>query len=334
MDSVHLFVGENGTSFFSYREWRVKQRCLLSLSPVDNQAPFFFSPDSLGSVNDLRTGKMKARAAALAAILILPVTVHIQADERLKGIACRSVHLGFPAPEGVAFYNEITVDQSAGGTYFMVCGFSKGYFGIQELAERKKLVLFSVWDPGRQNDPSAVAKEQRVKVLYKDEKVRVKRFGNEGTGGQSFFDYNWKLGEVHRFLVMARPDGKRTAFAAYFFLPEKKQWRHLVTFSTLSGGKLLSGYYSFIEDFRRNRISATKVRRAHFGDGWIKTKDGQWVALTRARFTADNNPVMNINAGIEGAQFFLATGGDTKNTGTRLGKIMDRGPSGIPTLPK
>ena len=71
----------------------------------------------------------------------------IRADESLKDIACRSVHLGYPTPEGVAFYNEMTVEQSADGTYFMACGWGKGYFGIQELASGKKLVLFSVWDP-------------------------------------------------------------------------------------------------------------------------------------------------------------------------------------------
>ncbi|HVJ69767.1 MAG TPA: DUF5077 domain-containing protein, partial [Caulifigura sp.] len=54
------------------------------------------------------------------------------ADERLAGVACRSVHLGFSAMEPVAFYNEVTVQSSAPGTYFMVCGWSRGYFGIQE----------------------------------------------------------------------------------------------------------------------------------------------------------------------------------------------------------
>ncbi|HEY1187196.1 MAG TPA: DUF5077 domain-containing protein, partial [Gemmata sp.] len=48
------------------------------------------------------------------------------ADEKLKGIACRSVHLGYPAPEGVAFYNEMTVEKSADGTYFMAAGWGKG----------------------------------------------------------------------------------------------------------------------------------------------------------------------------------------------------------------
>ncbi len=251
------------------------------------------------------------------------------ADERLKGIACRSVHLSYPAPEGVAFYNELTVEKSAGGTYFMACGFDMGYFGIQELADGKKVVLFSVWDPGQQDDPKAVEEEKRVKLLHKDDAVRIGRFGNEGTGGQSFFDYDWKAGEAYRFLVTAKAADSRTEFAAYFFLPERKEWKHLVTFSTISGGKLLRGYYSFIEDFRRNRVSATKAREAHFGNGWVQAKDGQWVALTRARFTADANPVTNIDAGVDGDRFFLATGGETKNTGTPLREHMNRPPAGV-----
>jgi len=216
------------------------------------------------------------------------------------------------------------VANSAEGTYFCVCGFNRGYYGIQELTNGKKVIIFSVWDPGRQNDPSAVAEEERVKLLYQGEGVRIRRFGGEGTGGQSFFDYDWKVGETYRFLVTAKVEDKRTAFAAHFFVPEKREWKHLVTFSTLTAGKYLSGYYSFVEDFRRNRISATKVRNAQFGNGWIQTKDGQWVALTRAQFTADRNPVMNINAGVEGGKFFLATGGNTQNTDTPLGQSINR----------
>jgi hypothetical protein len=270
------------------------------------------------------TGQIVTRVGLL---LLLCATT--RADENLAGIACRSVHLGFPAAEGVAFYNEVTVDQSAAGTYFMVCGFDLGYFGIQELDDGKKLVLFSVWDPGQQDDPNQVEKDKRVKLLYQGEKVRVGRFGNEGTGGQSFFDYNWKMGETYRFFVAARPAGDHTEFAGHFYVPERKTWKHLVTFSTISQGHGLRGYYSFIEDFRRNRVSATEARQARFGNGWVLSKDGQWVALTRARFTADSNPVLNINAGLAGDRFFLATGGETKNSGTPLQALINRPPSGI-----
>jgi hypothetical protein len=262
---------------------------------------------------------------ALCVAAITALAVVAVADEKLKGIACRSVHLGYPAPEGVAFYTEMAVDKSSSGTYFMAAGWSKGYFGIQELANGKKLVLFSVWDPTAGNDPKKVDGSKRVKMLHTGEGVRVKRFGGEGTGGQSFFDYDWKIATTYRFLVRAKPDGEtRTAYSGYFYLPEKKQWKHLVTFSTITGGVLLKGYYSFVEDFRRNKVSATKQRRATFGNGWVKPAKGDWVPLDKACFTADSNPVLNIDSGAAGGQFFLATGGDTENKTTKLLQTINR----------
>ncbi|MBM4073134.1 MAG: DUF3472 domain-containing protein [Planctomycetes bacterium] len=262
----------------------------------------------------------------LCVILIIALsTVSATADEKLKGIACRSVHLGYPAPEGSAFYIEMTVEKSAAGTYFMAAGWSKGYFGVQELANGKKLVLFSVWDPTAGNDPKKVDETKRVRLLHKDEAVRVQRFGGEGTGGQSFFDYEWKIGETYRFLVTAKPDGAaRTAYGGYCFIPEKKEWTHLVTFSTITNGTLLKGYYSFVEDFRRNKVSTTKVRHASYGNGWVKSAKGDWLPLHKARFTADANPVLNIDAGAIDGRYFLMTGGDTKNATTTLRDLITR----------
>lgn len=262
------------------------------------------------------------------------------ADEKLAGIACRSVHLGYPAGEGTAFYNEVTVDRSAPGTYFCAIGWNKGYFGIQELARGgKKVVIFSVWD-SNQNDKSAVDESKRVKLLHKDEKVRIGRFGGEGTGGQSFLDYDWKAGETYRFLVTSRVDGDRTEYAGFFFIPEEKAWKHLVTFSTITGGKDLGGYYSFVEDFKRDRVSATLAREARYGNAWVKLKDGDWKPITRARFTADRNPAMTINAKIDAGRFLLATGGETANTDTKLNATMDlpagderKAPEGLPEPP-
>lgn len=260
----------------------------------------------------------------LLMLLVAAATV-ARADERLAGIACRSVHLSYPGPPATMFTNTVTVDRSAPGTYFMVCGWSKGYFGMQELANGKKIVLFSVWDPGPQNDPGAVADEQRVTLIDNDPDVRVRRFGGEGTGGQSFFDFDWKVGETYRFLVSAKAEGNRSIYSGSLFEPEPKTWRKLVTFSTPSHGELLEGCYSFIEDFRRNRVSATQPREARFGDGWLKAADGTWQPIVKARFTADNNPVLNINAGVKSPLFFLATGGETKNEDAKLRSIIELG---------
>lgn len=238
--------------------------------------------------------------------------------------ACRSVHLHYPAPEAVAFYNEVSVDVSVPGTYFCVCGFNKGYYGIQELPNRKKLLIFSVWDPGKQDDPNAVEEDRRVKLLYHDPAVRIGRFGNEGTGGQSFFNYDWKVGETYRFLVTAKLDGDRTAYTAWFFVPEDKAWKRLATFSTLASGALLKGGYSFVEDFRRNGESARQPRQARYGPGWVQTKDGDWHPLETAQFTADPTPTLNIDAFADGSRFALATGGDTANDHTKLKGRMTR----------
>jgi hypothetical protein len=247
----------------------------------------------------------------------------LHADEKLAGLACRSVHLGYTAPEGTAFYNEIVIDQSARGSYFAVCGWNKGYFGLQELGNGKKLAIFSVWDSS-DNDPNKIPDEQRVKLLHHDPKTRIGRFGGEGSGGQSFYDLEWKPGETWRFLVTARPQEQRTEYAGYFLAPGQSEWTHMVTFSTITGGKPLGGYYSFVEDFRRNRISATEARRAVFGNGWVRTTDDKWTPLLSARFTADNNPATNIDAGLVGERFYLVTGGATENTGTKLRETIAR----------
>lgn len=247
----------------------------------------------------------------------------LHADEKLKGIACRSVHLGYPGPTSVAFYNEVTVEQTAPGTYFMVCGWSKGYFGIQEQGNGKKVVLFSVWDPGNQDDPKSVKEEQRVKLLHQGEGVRVGRFGGEGTGGQSFLDYDWKVGQTYRFLVTAKAVDKRSEYSGYFYLPEKKEWLHMVTFSTPTGGTLLNGCYSFVEDFKRDKVSTTKTRRAKFGNAWLQPADGPWQPILKAKFTGDGNPVTNIDAGIDEGVFFLSTGGEIENKTVKLWQFME-----------
>ena len=267
-----------------------------------------------------------ALGATFAFVLVFAIVSDLPADEKLKDVACRSVHLWYLAPVGEAFYNEISVEKSAEGTYFMVCGWSKGYLGVQELGNGKKVVLFSVWDPASGDDPRKVPAEKRVKLLQKDDAVRVKRFGAEGTGGQSFFDYDWQIGKTYRLMVSAKPDGDdRTAYTGWIFVPEKKEWKKLVTFSTLTPkGEQLRGCYSFVEDFRRNKISATKARKAHFGGGWVKTIDGTWRSLAKARFTGDGNPATNIDAGLIGDRFFLATGGDTENKSTKLRGSIER----------
>ncbi|MGK0188617.1 MAG: endonuclease/exonuclease/phosphatase family metal-dependent hydrolase [Verrucomicrobiales bacterium] len=270
--------------------------------------------------------KIFASPAVALSFLAMLFATPAMADEKLEGVACRSVHLSYrDAPKGLVYYNEVQVEQSAAGTYFCVCGFNHGYFGIQELRRGKKVAIFSIWDPGKQNDPNAVDEGQRVQLRFQGEDVQVKRFGNEGTGGQSFYPLEWTTGERYRFAVSAEliEDGKRTAYTGWIGLPGEAKWKKLVTFATLAKGDVLAGYYSFVEDFRRNRESAEQTRRARFGPAWVQDTEGNWSQLSKARFTADRNPVMNIDGGLtQDGDMFLATGGEIRNETTPLGRAI------------
>ncbi|MBI1175915.1 DUF3472 domain-containing protein [bacterium] len=241
----------------------------------------------------------------------------ISAAEPVKYRAARSVHWGWAAPDAMLFYNEMIVDQSTPGSYFMACGWNTGYFGIQELGNGHKVAIFSVWDPSKGDDPTAVMPEQRVELLHEGEGVRIKRFGGEGTGGQCMMDFDWAIGQTNKFLVRAvQADGK-TAYEAHLWLPAEHKWKHLVTFRTRTGDKPFNGFYSFIEDFRRDYKSVNDTRTARFGNAWVKSARGDWVSLRRARFTASNaewESKDNINGELADGWFRLQTGGDINQT--------------------
>lgn len=235
--------------------------------------------------------------------------------EDAKGFrAARSVHLGYPAPEGLAFYTEMVVEKSVNGSYFMACGWNTGYFGIQQInSPEEKVAIFSVWDPTTGDDPNRVKSEDRVEVLFEGEGVRIKRFGGEGTGGQCMMDFPWVLGQTNRFLITAEVQDTKTAYTAWIGMTNG--WKKLATFRTHTKGRPLGGYYSFVEDFRRDYKSALDVRRARYGNGWVKTTKKEWIPLRQARFTASGaewEAKETIDAGRAADWFYLATGGETK----------------------
>lgn len=255
---------------------------------------------------------MKQLVSTLA--LIVAATCVQAADEKGPR-AARSVHWGWPAPEAELFAISMVVEKSVPGSYFMAAGWNTGYFGIQELGKGKKVIIFSVWDPTKGDDPNKVKTEERVECLFSDPAMRIKRFGGEGTGGQCMGNFEWKIGETNRFLVRSIPDGEKTTYTGYVYEPRSEQWRKLVTFRTRTGGQPLKGLYSFVEDFRRDYKSANEARRARFGGGWVKGTNGHWTALARGRFTASNSQweaKETINAGLNKDWFFLETGGDTR----------------------
>lgn len=244
----------------------------------------------------------------------------------------RSVHLWYDNVEATLFYNEATVTQSAPGSYFAVCGFSHGYFGMQELSNSEKVIIFSVWDPGDQNDPNIVAADKKVNIIWKADDVRTDRFGGEGTGAQSFLKYNWQINQTYKYLIKSKVNGNRTAYKAYFFINETNQWKHLATFETLSGSsENIRGLYSFVEDFLRNYESPSWERSVSFTNTIAVNKNQEVIKLDRVTFTTiDNHPLNSINALVNGTKFVLASGGNIQNTTAVNSSLQRNGTNSMP----
>lgn len=260
----------------------------------------------------------------LSTMLLLSAALLAQSGEQQAARQARSVHLGYRewGKPAEVFYIEATATRFWPGSYMCLLGFNGGYAGVQEHHNGNHVAIFSVWDPGDAFDfsahPDEVEQKQRTKELYHGEGVRIRRFGGEGTGGQSMMDFAWRLGEPVRMAVSCAPDGDhRTAYTCWVWRDDA--WFRMATFSTLVGGDkaTLRGPYSFLEDFRRNVESKFQVRAATFSRLWAFS-DGAWHDSKSAQFTADGNTLTTIDAGPAPDGFWLATGGATANATVKL----------------
>lgn len=226
-----------------------------------------------------------------------------------------SVHLAYVVPAGTdiaAFYCEVTAVEDPTATFYMACGWHRGYFGMQVNSPTERRIIFSVWDSGGEAvDRGKVADPNRVKLVAKGEGVYSGDFGNEGTGGHSHLKYMWKTGEKQRFIVTAQPVDKTfTIFAGYWFHPEKHEWMLISAWKAPREGGWLKRPHSFNEDFWGG--NGHLLRKARYGNQWVRTPAGQWIELTTASFSHDPTGKadrLDRFMGVEDGQFFLSHGG-------------------------
>ncbi|HPC93676.1 MAG TPA: DUF3472 domain-containing protein [Sedimentisphaerales bacterium] len=226
-----------------------------------------------------------------------------------------SVHLFYPVEKDAkveAFYCEMIGLEDPIWTYYMACGWHRGYFGMQVNSPTERRIIFSVWDSGSEAiDRDKVADEDRVRLVVKGEGVYTGDFGNEGTGGHSHLKYMWKTGEKQRFLVTARPtDETHTIYSGYYFHPDSKQWMLISSWEAPKEGGYLRGLYSFSENF--GGANGHLLRKALCGNQWIRTAEGQWIELTTATFSHDPTGKadrLDRFMGLEDGWFFLSHGG-------------------------
>jgi hypothetical protein len=227
-----------------------------------------------------------------------------------------SVHLNYPidSPKIEWFYNEVTVRTEPTHSFYMACGFHRGYFGIQVNSPTERRIIFSVWDSGNKgNDRGKVKDEDRVQLITKGDHVVANDFGGEGTGGHSHLVYPWKTGQTYRFLLTAKPEGGTTVYSAYFYFPEQSAWGLIASFRASKDGQHLRGLHSFNENFWGS--NGQLQRLAEFGPPWIRTADGAWQQLTKAKFTHDatgKEDRLDYGAGVVHGGFYLSNGGFTR----------------------
>ena len=223
-----------------------------------------------------------------------------------------SVHLKYTIPSSdiTEFYSEITVPKGNDviGSYFMANGFAEGYFGIQVNSLTERRILFSVWSPYNTDNPESIPKELKITMLKKGNNVYTGEFGNEGAGGQSYLVYPWKAGVTYKFLLRGQPQtDNSTIYTAYFFAPEKNQWMLIASFKRPKTNTYLKNLHSFLENFIPE--TGDQTRMAIYGNQWVRDSNGVWVAISSAKFTADQTARrrfrLDYAGGVKGNAFYL-----------------------------
>lgn len=226
-----------------------------------------------------------------------------------------SVHLAYPAREltnVTAFYCEVTAVDDPLWTFYMACGWHRGYFGMQVNSQTERRIIFSVWDSGNEAvDRAKVRNEDRVTLMGKGEGVYSGDFGNEGTGGHSHLKFLWKTGEKQRFVMTAQPvDESHTIYSGYYYRPDEKRWMLISSWKAPKEGGYPRGLHSFSENFSGE--NGHLRRKALYGNQWARTADGRWTELTVATFSHDATGKadrLDRFMGVEDGQFFLSHGG-------------------------
>ncbi|KAA5545846.1 DUF3472 domain-containing protein [Roseiconus nitratireducens] len=237
---------------------------------------------------------------------------HFNLDPRRNA---SSVHLMYPVSDEVeisAFYCEVTAVEDPIWTFYMACGWHRGYFGMQVNSPTERRIIFSVWDSGNEAiDRDKVEDKDRVTLVDKGEDVYTGDFGNEGTGGHSHLKFSWKTGQKQRFLVTAEPEDETfTVYSGYYYRNDLNRWMLISSWKAPHEGGYLRRPHSFSENFVG--ANGNLRRKALYGNQWIRTSRGDWIELNEARFSHDPTGRENRRdrfMGVEKGDFFLSQGG-------------------------
>lgn len=256
------------------------------------------------------------------------------------------------APKGDAYdwcFMEIMLPEESDiiGTYAMALGVLNGYMGIQMNGytadgSPRHDVLFSMWDDGSTDEDPNLPEYLRAGAVDWDPLTTTNRFGNEGTGVQTYRKGPyWTPGKYVQFITNCRPEttsyttevnGKPTVHtqhnmlvSAWFNALDGKGWQYMATVRKRNSTTYFDSWYSFLENYNPSTGQANRI--AYYRNGYMRARSNcKWYNRNSVGFGhtdggdntgartdygqgATNNPADRT--------FFMQTGGYTSTNKTK-----------------
>ena len=267
------------------------------------------------------------------------------------------------APKGDAYdwcFMEIMLPQESDiiGTYAMALGVLNGYMGIQTNGytadgSPRHDVLFSMWDDGSTDEDPNLPEYLRAGAVDWDPLTTTNRFGNEGTGVQTYRKGPyWTPGKYVQFITNCRPEttsyttevnGKTTVHtqhnmlvSAWFNALDGKGWQYMATVRKRNSTTYFDSWYSFLENYNPSTGQANRI--AYYRNGYMRARSNcKWYNRNSVGFghtDGGDNTGARTDYG-QGATdnpadrtFFMQTGGytSTKKTKTTVALATDYTP--------
>ena len=256
------------------------------------------------------------------------------------------------APKGDAYdwcFMEIMLPKESDiiGTYAMALGVLNGYMGIQMNGytadgSPRHDVLFSMWDDGSTDEDPNLPEYLRAGAVDWDPLTTTNRFGNEGTGVQTYRKGPyWTPGKYVQFITNCRPEttsyttevnGKPTVHtqhnmlvSAWFNALDGKGWQYMATVRKRNSTTYFDSWYSFLENYNQTTGQANRI--AYYRNGYMRARsNGKWYNRNSVGFghtDGGDNTGARTDYG-QGATdnpadrtFFMQTGGYTSTNKTK-----------------
>lgn len=210
-------------------------------------------------------------------------------------------------------YGEIDVLATGPTIYYCGCNWwpgapAGGYTGIQDQGNGTHNMIFSIWDTD---------KDLHAETVWKDSQTVANRFGGEGVGAHSHFNYDWQVGKTYRYFAIKKPDpsGVKTLCTVFFYDDAHRRWVKEATIESPNNGNVSvptfgGGLNAFLENWsgQHREIPKVALYRLWLGNTPSDLEevvsgqgDGKWGATDTGFYLAEGDD-LKLSQILQGAQ--------------------------------